>query len=59
MLAPTHDLVTQLNSRARVQRLDGASCGREVQLADGNRASTGDVIITRRNDRRLRISHTD
>ena len=59
MLAPSHDLVTQLNSRARVQRLDGASCGREVQLADGNRASTGDVIITRRNDRRLRISPTD
>jgi hypothetical protein len=28
-------------------------------LADGNRASVGDVIITRRNDRRLRLTTTD
>jgi hypothetical protein len=28
-------------------------------LADGNRASVGDVIITRSNDRRLRLSATD
>jgi hypothetical protein len=28
-------------------------------LADGNRASVGDVIITRRNDRRLRLTATD
>ncbi|MEA5054415.1 MAG: transfer protein Tra, partial [Propionicimonas sp.] len=31
----------------------------ETDLADGNRASTGDVIITRTNDRRLRVSATD
>ena len=31
----------------------------EVRLADGNRASVGDVIITRANDRRLRLSATD
>jgi hypothetical protein len=31
----------------------------EVVLADGNRASVGDVIITRANDRRLRLSATD
>ena len=31
----------------------------EVRLADGNRASVGDVIITRRNDRRLRLTATD
>ena len=31
----------------------------EVRLADGNRASVGDVIITRTNDRRLRITATD
>jgi hypothetical protein len=30
-----------------------------VSLADGNRASVGDVIITRRNDRRLRLTATD
>jgi hypothetical protein len=28
-------------------------------LADGNPASVGDVIITRRNDRRLRLTATD
>ena len=28
-------------------------------LADGNRASVGDVIITRSNDRRLRLTATD
>jgi hypothetical protein len=30
-----------------------------VRLGDGNRASVGDVIITRANDRRLRLSATD
>ena len=33
--------------------------GRQVRLADGNQASVGDLIITRSNDRRLRISATD
>jgi hypothetical protein len=33
--------------------------GPEVQLADGNQASVDDVIITRSNDRRLRLSATD
>ena len=32
---------------------------REVRLADGNQASVGDVIITRSNDRRLRLTATD
>jgi hypothetical protein len=30
-----------------------------VQLGDGNQASIGDVMITRRNDRRLRLSASD
>jgi ATP-dependent exoDNAse (exonuclease V) alpha subunit len=30
-----------------------------VSLADGNHASVGDVIITRSNDRRLRLTATD
>jgi conjugative relaxase-like TrwC/TraI family protein len=59
MLAPTRGLVRQLNLRARTHRLQGAGPGREVQLADGNRASAGDLIITRQNDRRLRITATD
>ncbi len=59
MLAPTRDLVAQLNQRARSHRLAGTTHGVEVPLADGNSASVGDVIITRRNDRRLRIGATD
>ncbi len=54
MLAPTRDLVAQLNHHARELRLRGANPGREVQLADGNRASVGDLVITRHNDRTLR-----
>ena len=59
MLAPTRELVSQLNQRARDHRLAGIPADQEVELADGNRASVGDLIITRANDRRLRISATD
>jgi hypothetical protein len=59
MLAPTRDLVSKLNQRARSHRLNNTRPGREVQLADGSQASAGDVIITRQNDRRLRITATD
>jgi conjugative relaxase-like TrwC/TraI family protein len=59
MLAPTRELVADLNQRARTHRLGGSAPGREVQLADGNQASVGQVIITRRNDRRLRLSASD
>jgi hypothetical protein len=59
MLAPTRKLVANLNHRARTHRLNGTAPGREVQLAGGNLASVGDVIITRSNDRRLRMSARD
>ena len=88
MLAPTRELVAELNQRARVHRLTqeaspaqrpgpvrapgGRGRGSEpsgirdssrengaVRLADGNEASVGDLIITRSNERRLRISATD
>jgi conjugative relaxase-like TrwC/TraI family protein len=59
MLAPTRELVSRLNQRAQDHRRAGAAPGREVELADGNQASVGDLIITRANDRRLRISATD
>jgi hypothetical protein len=59
MLAPTRELVAELNRRARDHRLDGAPAGQEVRLGDGNQASVGDMIITRTNDRRLRLSATD
>ncbi len=65
LLAPTHDLVNVLNQRARADRLastyvlrDGGP-GREAELRDGLRASAGDVIVTRRNDRRIRVRATD
>ena len=59
MLAPTRDLVADLNQRARTARLDGTIPDAEVELADGNHASAGDVIITRRNDRRLQLNATN
>ena len=65
MLAPTRSAVAQLNTRARSHRLQRHQLQRhqsswpkpapEVALADGLHASEGDVIITRTNDRRLRV----
>jgi uncharacterized protein YecT (DUF1311 family) len=59
MLAPTRELVAELNRRARDHRLGNVPVGQEVRLGDGNRASVGDVIITRANDRRLRPTATN
>jgi ATP-dependent exoDNAse (exonuclease V) alpha subunit len=59
MLAPTRELVAELNRRARDQRIGTAPIGRETLLADRNHASVGDVIITRTNKRQLRLSATD
>jgi hypothetical protein len=59
MLAPTRELVAELNRRAREHRLGNVPVGHEVRLGDGNRASVGDMIITRTNDRHLRLSATD
>jgi AAA domain len=60
MLAPARDLVAELNRRAQAHRLASAPItGAEIPLADGNRASVGELIITRHNDRRLRTSAVD
>ena len=65
MLAPTRDLVSELNQQARAHRLaqqhadSGSDPGRVRRLSDGNDASLGELIITRENDRRLRTSATD
>jgi conjugative relaxase-like TrwC/TraI family protein len=59
MLAPTRKLVAELNRQARDHLLGGHPPAREVRLADGNQASVGDVIITRSNDRRLRLAPAD
>ncbi|GAB3993424.1 MobF family relaxase [Nocardioides marmoraquaticus] len=65
MLAPTRDLVSELNQQARAHRLaqesvtGGCDPGRVRRLSDGNEATLGELIITRENDRRLRASATD
>ena len=67
MLAPTRELVAQLNTRARTDRLTelgaeaalNAAADRTVQLADGLACSVGDTIISRHNERSIPISRTD
>ena len=64
LLAPTREQVLALNLRARADRLTrtaqaGRPVGRERQLADGSHVSAGDLVLTRRNDRRLATSATD
>lgn len=61
MLASTRVAVNELNDLARSQRL--AECeGWEwdsVVLSSGLRASAGDLVVTRKNDRSLRLSAND
>jgi len=61
LLAATRDQISELNTRARADRLAAADgrVGREARLADGTVASAGDVVLTRHNDRRIRITTTD
>lgn len=59
MLAGTRERVAELNLRARTQRLGGDIPRKEVDLADGNRGSVGDTIITRQNNRLLRVAAND
>lgn len=55
LVAEAAETVKHLNTRARADRIVADPVGDvEVGLADGTRASEGDLIITRRNDRRLR-----
>jgi conjugative relaxase-like TrwC/TraI family protein len=58
MLAPTRAQVAELNHAARTARLGDTQPEREIILADGNPASEGDVVITRRNNRTLTTSAT-
>jgi conjugative relaxase-like TrwC/TraI family protein len=55
LVAETTETVQHLNTRARADRIAGGDTAGsiEVQLADGTRASIGDLVFTRRNDRRL------
>ena len=56
LVSDSNESVIALNSRARTDLiLDGTVRGpREATLHDGTRAASGDTVITRRNDRRLR-----
>ncbi len=60
LIASTNAQVRELNLRAQAARLAAAAVPleRRVTLADGTTASEGDVIITRRNERRLALSAT-
>lgn len=56
LIAESNEAVSALNVRARTELiLEGrVDALREAQLHDGTAASVGDMVITRRNDRRLR-----
>lgn len=56
LIAEATETVKYLNQRARADRIiNGEPAGDiEVNLADGTQASEGDLVITRKNDRRLR-----
>ncbi|MEX1145610.1 MAG: MobF family relaxase, partial [Acidimicrobiia bacterium] len=55
MIAESTETVTALNTRARSDRITAGHVdpAGEVRLHDGTDASPGDLVITRRNDRRL------
>ena len=60
MLAPTRELVTQLNRLAQQRHHEGHTMlGRGAGLATGNIAVAGDLVITRHNDRRLPVGSRD
>ncbi|QAY68755.1 conjugal transfer protein [Xylanimonas protaetiae] len=58
LVTDSADHVRDLNARARAERiLDGDTLAdREATLANDARASTGDLVITRRNNRTLRTA---
>lgn len=62
LLAPTHPLVSELNDRARLHRLTelgDRAPGIEAVLMAGARASVGDLVFTKENDRNLALGATD
>ncbi|WP_193604852.1 MobF family relaxase [Nocardioides dongkuii] len=62
LMAPSRGLVRELNTRAQRDRwasMPSPQDGLSIDLADGTTARVGDVIITRRNDRRITTTDTD
>ncbi|MDR1441406.1 MAG: relaxase domain-containing protein [Bifidobacteriaceae bacterium] len=55
LIAEDGTTVRALNSRARLDRIESGQVdpAKSVRLAEDNQASVGDLVITRRNDRRL------
>ena len=59
LLAASRQVVHELNERVRSERFAGDPPAVEVCLHDGTHASAGDLILTRKNNRRLPITATD
>ncbi|CAN3132454.1 ATP-dependent RecD-like DNA helicase [Mycobacterium sp. smrl_JER01] len=62
LLAPTNDVINELNARARADRLAAdpeAADSASVMLADHLHANVGDTIRTRKNNRRITIGRND
>jgi DNA primase catalytic core len=61
MIAPTLDMVSDLNGRARAARLAtaGGESGVERDLLRGEKVSAGDLIVTKKNKRTLSMGGTD
>lgn len=57
LIAETLEAVSALNARARSDRIASGHVADEpgASLHDGNQASKGDVVVTRKNDRRLSL----
>ncbi len=56
LIAPDRNTVAALNRRAREHRMTaGQIAGPQVALSDGNACAVGDWIVTRQNDRYLRV----
>ncbi|MDT0264078.1 MobF family relaxase [Jatrophihabitans lederbergiae] len=59
LLAASRQVVRELNERVRADRLAGHHATAKMRLHDGTNASVGDLIVTRKNNRRLPITATD
>ncbi len=64
MIAPTLDMVSELNTRARAARIAriaaaGGLTGPERDLRRGEKVSAGDLIVTKKNKRTLSLGGTD